>query len=195
MAAISTVSVRPSTASGSTSARSGYPDWVLLTKRARISGDQNATTAVCRTRDGQPVAVSFWLADPPNVSHFSIHCPGIEEEDFADPPPFVIAAEGAFVLFCITLDGSDHHFVYSARGNPTGKKNKPSLHIFPGPKPAVEAFESQQFGMLPLGDEHYAVAFLDHRWDSRGNAWARMDVSVLTPTIDIGPFSFYECAN
>jgi hypothetical protein len=103
-----------------------------------------------------------------------VHCPGIEDEDFADPPPFIIAAEGAFVLLCVTLDGSDHHFVYSARGNPTGKKkNKPSLHLLPDPKPAVEAFESQLFGILPLGDdEHYAVAFLDHRWDSRGNAWA-----------------------
>ncbi|KAM0907450.1 hypothetical protein ACQ4PT_016108 [Festuca glaucescens] len=98
---------------------------------------------------------------------------GIEEEDFADLPPFIIVAEGAFVLLCVTLDGSDYHFVYSARGNPTGKKkNKPSLHLLPDPKPAVEAFESQQFGILPLGsDEHYAVAFLDHRWDSRGNAW------------------------
>ncbi|KAM0898222.1 hypothetical protein ACQ4PT_022062 [Festuca glaucescens] len=200
MAALSTVSVRPSTlmcpnstAASSTSVRSGYPDWVLLNKTARISADRNATTASCRTRDGQAVAVSFWLADPPNISHFSVHCPGIEDEDFADPPPFfiesgtrdgppypesgyyafVIAAEGAFVLFCVTLDGSDHHFVYSARGHPTGKKkNKPSLHVLPDPKPAVEAFESQQFGILPLGDdEHYAVAFLEYRWDSRGNAW------------------------
>jgi hypothetical protein len=59
MAALSTDAVRPSTASGSTSARSGYPEWVLLTKTARISADQNATTAACRTRDGQAVAVSF----------------------------------------------------------------------------------------------------------------------------------------
>ncbi|KAM0880481.1 hypothetical protein ACQ4PT_033549 [Festuca glaucescens] len=179
MAALSTVSVRPSTlmrpnsaAAGSTAASSGYPEWVLLTKTARISAVRNATTAACRTRDGQAVAVSFWLADPPNVSHFSIHCPGIGVEDFADPPPFVITAEGAFMLFCVTLDGSDHHFVYSARGNPTGKKkNKPSLHVLPDPKPSVEAFKSQQFGLLPLGDEDYAVAFLDHRWDSRGNTW------------------------
>jgi hypothetical protein len=66
MAALSTVSVRPSTlmspnaaAAGSTAASSGYPDWVLLTKTARISSDRNATTAACRTRDGQAVAVSF----------------------------------------------------------------------------------------------------------------------------------------
>ncbi|KAM0863373.1 hypothetical protein ACQ4PT_044624 [Festuca glaucescens] len=157
---------------GSTSARTGYPDSVLLKKTARISGDRNATTAACRTLDGQAVAVSFWIADPPDVSHFSVHCPGMEEGDFSNPPPFIIAAEGAFVLFCVTLDGSDHHFVYSARGIPTGKKkNKPSLHLLPDPKPTVQAFESQQFGILPLGDEHYAVAFIDHRWDSRGNAW------------------------
>jgi hypothetical protein len=89
----------------------------------------------------RPSRSSFWLADPPDVSHFSVHCPGISHEDFAHPPPFVIAAEGAFVLLCVTLDGSDHHFVYSARGNPTGKKkkkNKPSLHVLPDPKPAVE---------------------------------------------------------
>ncbi|XP_051203307.1 uncharacterized protein [Lolium perenne] len=186
MAALSTVvSVRPSTLmdptnadaadpASSTSARAGYPERVLLNKTARISADRNATTAACRTRDGQAVAVSFWLANPPDVSHFSVHCPGIEEGDFSKPPPYVISAEGAFVLFRVTLEGSDHHLVYSACGNPTTgkKKNKPSLHLLPDPKPAVEAFENQQFGLMPLGDEHYAVAFLDHRWDSRGNAWA-----------------------
>lgn len=52
-----------------------FVDWALLSNTARISGDRNATTAVCRTREGQPVAVSFWIADPPSVSQFSVHCP------------------------------------------------------------------------------------------------------------------------
>jgi hypothetical protein len=39
-----------------------------------------------------------------------------------------------------------------------------------GPTPAVGAFESKQFGLLPLGNEHYAVAFLHHKWKSRNDA-------------------------
>uniref|UniRef100_A0A8I6XPK6 DUF1618 domain-containing protein n=1 Tax=Hordeum vulgare subsp. vulgare TaxID=112509 RepID=A0A8I6XPK6_HORVV len=145
------------------------PDWALLNNTARISDDRNATTAVCCTKEGQPVAVSFWIADPPAVSQFSVHCPGIDASDLcSDAPPYVICAEGAFVLFCVTLDESVHHFVYSARGIPAGK---PSLHLVPDPRPRVEAFASQQFGILPCGDEHYAVAFLHHQWDSGDQAW------------------------
>ncbi|KAF7027542.1 hypothetical protein CFC21_039577 [Triticum aestivum] len=171
---ISTVSVRPSTiigpraAADCTSLRPGYPDWVLLNKTARISDQRNATTALCRTREGQAVAVSFWLVDPPAVSYFSVHCPGLEDDDFSDTPPFLLCAEGAFVLFCVTLDDSVYHFVYSARGIPGGR---PSLHRLPDPKPRVEAFMSQQFGLLPCGNEHYAVAFLHHQWESSDQAW------------------------
>jgi hypothetical protein len=37
-------------------------------------------------------------------------------------------------------------------------------------KPIVGAFESQQFGLLPNGDDHYAVAFL-HSITSASLPW------------------------
>uniref|UniRef100_A0A453DWI8 DUF1618 domain-containing protein n=1 Tax=Aegilops tauschii subsp. strangulata TaxID=200361 RepID=A0A453DWI8_AEGTS len=151
---------------------SRLPDLVLINQTGRISDRRNATTAECRTGKGQSVAVSFWLVEPPDVSYFSVHCPGLEEDDFSDTPPLFLCAEGPFVLFCVTLNvpewSSVHHFVYSARGIPGGR---PSLHPLPDPKPRVEAFMSQQFGLLPCGDEHYAVAFLHHEWDSSDKDW------------------------
>ncbi|VAH56455.1 unnamed protein product [Triticum turgidum subsp. durum] len=164
------VPVRPSALAGSP--RSGHPDWVLLSKTGRISDDRHETTAGCRTAEGQAVEVSFCLADPPAVSHFSVHCPGLEGDDYSDTPPLLICAEGAFVLFSVTLNvpewGSVHHFVYSARG-PSG--NRPSLHLLPEPDPEVPAFQSQQFGILPCGGGHFAVAFLDRNWIDHRDCW------------------------
>jgi hypothetical protein len=170
------------TAAASTSS-SPSPGWALLNHTGRFSDHRNATTAECRTKKGQAVAVSFWLADPPAVSYFSVHCPfldGLDDDDEDDEEddqdvdfsdhmemPSLICAEGAFVLFSVTINGSIHHFVYTARG-PAGK---PSLRVLPEPNPMVEAFESQQFGLLPCGDDHYAVVFLHHEWDFRDQAW------------------------
>ncbi|KAF7034714.1 hypothetical protein CFC21_045695 [Triticum aestivum] len=160
--ALTVVPVRPS----------AHPDWALLNKTGRISDNRNETTAGCRTPEGQAVEVSFCLADPPGVSHFSVHCPGLEGDDYSDTPPLLICAEGAFVLFSVTLNvpewGSVHHFVYSARG-PSG--NRPSLHLLPEPDPEVPAFQSQQFGILPCGGGHFAVAFLDRNWIDHRDCW------------------------
>uniref|UniRef100_A0A452ZRR2 Uncharacterized protein n=1 Tax=Aegilops tauschii subsp. strangulata TaxID=200361 RepID=A0A452ZRR2_AEGTS len=179
------------TASASASPRR---DWVLLHLPARISDLHNATTVVSRTRDGQPVVASFWLVDPPGVSYFSVHCPGLkvsDPDDFAhdDPEPGfigadVVCAEAAFLLFDVTFNAPDgpfsestHHFVY--RAGP----GEPALHLLP--EPDIPAYEARpQFGLLPCG-EHYAVAFLrwnrtmgDHMFDvhvfsSQTQAWSK----------------------
>ena len=75
---------------------------------ARISEHRYVTTASCRTREGQAVTISFWLVDPPAVSYFSVHCPSLEDDDLSDTPPFLLCVEGAFVLFCVTLNDSVH---------------------------------------------------------------------------------------
>jgi hypothetical protein len=132
----------------------------LLDKTARISAFRNATTAVCDTGDGQAVEASFWLFDPPAVSYFTLHCPGLGEDDFSGDPA-IVCPEGAFVLFRLTLcrgqqqDDSVYHFIYAAAG-------KPSLRLLP-PPPDPHA----QLGLLPCG----AVAFLARSWTTRDQAW------------------------
>uniref|UniRef100_A0A453DW98 Uncharacterized protein n=1 Tax=Aegilops tauschii subsp. strangulata TaxID=200361 RepID=A0A453DW98_AEGTS len=175
MAWITTASFNPSSLTGpyvaggaaaASPRSSAYPDWVLLRKTARISAFRNATTAEGRTAEGRAVEASFWLVDPPGVSYFSVHCPGLQEE------PQVVCAEAAFVLFRVRFSFpserriSTHHFVYTARG----AAGPPSLQLLPEP-PGVEAVKSHQLGLLPRGGERYAVAFLDRSWTARGDAW------------------------
>jgi hypothetical protein len=86
--------------SETTARRSSLPDWVLLHKSARICGHRNATTAECHTTEGEPIQVSFWLVDPPGVSYFSVHCPGLDSKDFADEP-HILCADASLVLFSV----------------------------------------------------------------------------------------------
>jgi hypothetical protein len=52
-----------------------YPYLALLNRTARLSDQRNETTTEYRTPEGQPVAVSFWLADPPGAGYLSVHRP------------------------------------------------------------------------------------------------------------------------
>ncbi|KAM0848370.1 hypothetical protein ACQ4PT_016111 [Festuca glaucescens] len=67
-------------------AAAAYPDWALLNRTARLSDQRNETTAEYHGPGGKPVAASFWLPDPPAVSQFTVHCPGL---DTSDTPPYV----------------------------------------------------------------------------------------------------------
>jgi hypothetical protein len=167
----------PHVAGGATR-RSRRPDWVLLHKSARISGHRNATTAGCHTRDGQAIHVSFWLVDPPGVSYFSVHCPGLDNTDFADEP-HVLCAEAAFVLFSVTFVAiprgrrrSTQHFVY--RAGP----GKPSLQLIPDPE---KVRRGDLFALLPFDDGtgHYAVVFLNKQLSVSDMAW-RFDVHAFS---------------
>ncbi|KAI5019966.1 hypothetical protein ZWY2020_044854 [Hordeum vulgare] len=191
-----------------TASSSPRRDWVLLHPSARTSDLHNATTVVSRTRDGQPVVASFWLVDPPGVSYFSVHCPGLkvsDPDDFAhdDDPDTgligadVVCADAALLLFCVSFNTPDadgpypestHHFVY--RAGP----GEPALHLLPDPDvPSYEALP--QFGILPCG-KHYAVAFLrwnktmgDHMFDvhvfsSQTKAWSRKVASLAISESD-----------
>ena len=51
-----------------------FPPWVLLDDRAYLAGESNHTTTVSRTRHVEQVPATFFLADPPLVSHFAISC-------------------------------------------------------------------------------------------------------------------------
>ncbi|XP_044339771.1 uncharacterized protein [Triticum aestivum] len=169
----STFSFHPSTLMGSSTARSEFPDWVLLCEEPRFSELRNETTVECETSEGQAVEVSFWLVDPPGASYFSFNCPGLDASAFDDyAPPSLVCVGAAFVLFSLTIRGSTHHFVYKAA--PAGKQ---SLEALPDPP----VYRRRRFGLLPRGDggEHYAVAYLDRQWISQGDYW-RFDAHVCS---------------
>ncbi|KAM0865184.1 hypothetical protein ACQ4PT_043417 [Festuca glaucescens] len=156
---------------GGTTRRSDHPDWVLLHKSARIiSGHRNTTTAGCHTTEGQAIEASFWLVDPPGVSYFSVHCPGLSNEDFADEP-YVLCAEAALVLFSVAFVPvprgrwiSTQHFVYRAGWG------SPSLHLIPDPG---KVRRGDLFGLLPFAGTtgHYAVVFLNRHFTAGDKAW------------------------
>ncbi|XP_048551801.1 uncharacterized protein LOC125531440 [Triticum urartu] len=161
--ALPTLPFNPSTPMGP-----GFPDSAILCRVARVSADWNATTTECRTEDGQAVEVSFWLVDPPGISYFSVNCPSIKHEYHA----WLICAEDAFVLFSLKFWGPARFFVYTA--------GKQSLRLLPNPNHAY--FGGQQFGLLPCGDaddEHFAVAFLDLKWNIQNNV-CRFDAYVFS---------------
>ncbi|KAM0845139.1 hypothetical protein ACQ4PT_056582 [Festuca glaucescens] len=122
-----------------------------------------------------PMATSKDIIDPPGVSYFSIHCPGLNAKDFADEP-CILCADATLVLFSVDfapVPGGTfrnpgrrctQRFVY--RAGP----GKPSLHLIPEPDIVRPNSVS---ALLPCGDagsEHYAVVFLHRRSNHRDKA-------------------------
>uniref|UniRef100_A0A453AY44 Uncharacterized protein n=2 Tax=Aegilops tauschii TaxID=37682 RepID=A0A453AY44_AEGTS len=46
---------------------------ILLARKPRLTDSRNETTATAVSMDGFTMAVSFWMADPPQLSIFSIY--------------------------------------------------------------------------------------------------------------------------
>ncbi|OEL37048.1 hypothetical protein BAE44_0001930 [Dichanthelium oligosanthes] len=138
---------------------SGGPAWVLLEKFPSIGYHRtNATTATGFTSAGTTVQVSFELADPPVVSRWSVHCPGLNRR-----AEILNAAEGLVLMriaFSSRGDGQGQaidYFVYR-----TGPR-EPSLHLIPGPCPEVAV--PKRVGILPGAGEDYFVVFPVPRFD------------------------------
>uniref|UniRef100_A0A453QTS5 Uncharacterized protein n=1 Tax=Aegilops tauschii subsp. strangulata TaxID=200361 RepID=A0A453QTS5_AEGTS len=74
------------------------PPWVLLNDRAYLAGESNHTTAVSRTRHGDEIQATLFLADPPLVSHFFISCAA----EFGCEPR-ILYTEANLVLLTLVL--------------------------------------------------------------------------------------------
>nr|TKW23487.1 hypothetical protein SEVIR_4G295000v2 [Setaria viridis] len=113
---------------------------VLLDFTAYIDGRPNATTAWSKTSGGDRIIVTFWPAQPPRVSYFSVSCPDLKPGDFAEEP-VIMASEDDVVLLCVVLGtraaiakrDSFDYFVYQAAGGcgMPSSSLKPLKH--PGP--------------------------------------------------------------
>ncbi|OEL24341.1 hypothetical protein BAE44_0014637 [Dichanthelium oligosanthes] len=127
-------------------------DWDLLDKVAYIADRPSGTTAQGFTHGGgQAVQVSFWLADPPGLSHLCVHCPGLEAPDFYGEPT-VVCSEKDITILHIRFSssgpninavhrGQDRYFVYRA------DHEHPSLDLLPVPSPLC--YGTNEFGLLP----------------------------------------------
>ncbi|KAM0838428.1 hypothetical protein ACQ4PT_060980 [Festuca glaucescens] len=136
-----------------TAAASGL---VLLDRWCYIADLPNNTTAESITSSGLPIKVTFRAARPPLLSHFCVHCPGL---DFRIIGPKIVATDADLVLLCVpvnpnsTTRASDwDYFVYRPRAAQW-------LDLLPSPDPrclndSATALISRQDGAW------YAVAAL-----------------------------------
>lgn len=137
---------------------------LLDRQQAHFTDSRNETTATARSKGGHTLSVSFWLADPPDVSFFSVHCLRPANHRTADFTvlPHVVGAEGRFVLIRASFYcryGKDEYFMYNA-----GDGESPSLEWVPVPA-AADNYGSlgrvKELGIVP-GDyrDHYLLAAL-----------------------------------
>lgn len=117
------------------------PPWVLLDDRAYLSGESNHTTAVSHTRHGDQIQATFFLADPPLVSHFAVSCAaelGCE--------PRILYTEANLVLLVLVpgdprnaIDPRKNDF-YVYEVDDDGGPPKATLTLLPHPPPDLFPF-------------------------------------------------------
>ncbi|CAM0948485.1 unnamed protein product [Alopecurus aequalis] len=137
---------------------------ILLARKPRVTDSRNGTTATAESQDGYTMAVSFWVAHPPQLSLFSIHATDkhAKRRYFSDLPR-VVGADGPFVLLRATFDGSvtREYFLYKAA---VGAAAAPSLERIPSPSPEDDICGRgvREFGVLGVhrGGGSYLLAAL-----------------------------------
>ncbi|KAK3147825.1 hypothetical protein QOZ80_3BG0287210 [Eleusine coracana subsp. coracana] len=93
------------------------------------------------------MAVTFWMANPPELSSFSVYCPQKAPNTLQYPEfkvfPHVVGAEGPFVLLCARFFGvlEEEYFLYKA-------SDSPSLELLPPPHRG-RFTEFRDFGIVP----------------------------------------------
>ncbi|OEL25012.1 hypothetical protein BAE44_0013969 [Dichanthelium oligosanthes] len=111
---------------------------VLLDLQGYIANRPNATIAWSKTSTGLPISVSFCIARPPALSHFSVHCPDVDLAQLSSLPPKVISTDADLIVLRVPLDPAartsqrhSDYFVY--RMHP----RFPKLDLLPNPRPAL----------------------------------------------------------
>ncbi|GJN08812.1 hypothetical protein PR202_ga26769 [Eleusine coracana subsp. coracana] len=133
------------------------PSCILLDVRAYGAARHNATTADSKTSTGLPIEVTFFTEQPPVLSHFSVHCPGLQPQESTDSPtPKVIATDADLVLLRVPIDPRvlyDDYFVYVAH------PQHPKLELLPNL--SHDRLGDKEIAILRCADDQeYAVAAL-----------------------------------
>ncbi|CAM0948460.1 unnamed protein product [Alopecurus aequalis] len=131
---------------------------ILLVGRPRFTATRNDTTATAESQDGHTVAVSFWVAQPPALSLFSVHCTNDQAKRCSfSSLPCVVGADGPFVLLRAAFSSSGstrEFFLYTAADDAP-----PSLESIPSPFPDDD-HRVREFGILDGRAGHYLLAAL-----------------------------------
>ncbi|KAG0533759.1 hypothetical protein BDA96_04G220600 [Sorghum bicolor] len=173
---------------------------LLDEQRAHFIDCRNETTATAKSRAGYTISVSFWMADPPDMSFFSVHCtkpPGSKSRtaDFK-LLPHVVGAEGRFVLLrarFFSRYGRDEYFMYQV-----GDGRSPSLEWIPLPDADNDATTRmvKDFGIVPRDPGgHYLLAALaqDHDapseyhlqiYSSKNKSWSTRTLLDPCPAVE-----------
>ncbi|CAL4929326.1 unnamed protein product [Urochloa decumbens] len=137
-----------------------------------IADDSNETTATAKSKSGHTMAVTLWVADPPDISFFSVVCskPPNSNPKSADfkSSPHVVGAEGRFVLFCANFASRSPATTTKMNFSCT-RLATPSPHLWNGFRflmcdddfttTADRLHGVREFGIVPQG-VHYLVAAL-----------------------------------
>ncbi|KAF8718332.1 hypothetical protein HU200_025311 [Digitaria exilis] len=191
--------ILPAPKSSSSLRLTGSPARVFLDSAAYIADRKNGTFAETTTRTGQAVGVSFWIADPPAVSHMCIHCPGMKVTDLMEEPIVVGAGKDIAVIRIAYTYGARpiesmkdlgvtdfDYLVYRAH------TEKPSLELLPNPKPLF--FNPREIGFLASADgggdfmmavirpETGQLEYALHIFSSKTNSWTTRLVLLEPPS-------------
>uniref|UniRef100_A0ACD5YHZ4 Uncharacterized protein n=1 Tax=Avena sativa TaxID=4498 RepID=A0ACD5YHZ4_AVESA len=129
---------------------------ILLAREPRFTDSRNDTTATAKSEGGYTMAVSFWVAEPPKLSLFSIDCTKHTKPGYFSVSPHVVGADGPFVLLRAAFAGSAtrKYFLYKAGAG----DYPPSLELIPSPYDDLRGV--RELGILGLGSGHYLLAAL-----------------------------------
>lgn len=180
------------------------PKSVLVDTMGYVDGEWNHTTAEHVAEDGKRIQVTFWMYNPPLLSYFTVHSPGLKPDAFPEMPK-ILATDGHLALLRIPRlpvnpfsdQPANRFFIYRV-GSSTGEK-KPSLRRLPNPHKLI--FTDHTVGFLNYGtrdqaeDRFFAAAFYQvpplrpggsvklyiSLFDSETWGWTRKEVFVDSP--------------
>lgn len=167
----------------------------LIRYTPAIDEGSNETTATAKAKSGHTIAVSFWVADPPDVSLISVvSCKpphlSCKIADFKGLP-HVVGAEGRFVLLRAHFFlgcGVDELFMYAAGG--AGDTESPSLERIQLPDDADDGTrraadhglrKAREYGIVPRGRD-YLIAALFGAPDAPSNNYQLYIYSSVSKT-------------
>uniref|UniRef100_A0ACD5WG65 Uncharacterized protein n=1 Tax=Avena sativa TaxID=4498 RepID=A0ACD5WG65_AVESA len=175
-------SFQPPGVPASTTGKPCPPAWVLLNTLGYIADRDNATSrAEALTSTGHPIAFTFFPVEPPGVSHFCVHCRGL---DYSTEPKVVHSADNLALLTICLKHGRDlyrEYFLYRAsrNGQPQSLELLMGMHdqisnLLPwAPIAVVPCGGGEQFVLAALGPRYWTGKYDFRVFRSELGTWTK----------------------